>query len=151
MKILNKVVCSLLIAIPVIAYPTGNRQVEVVHAQSQSHAVNTQKATVTEPTAEKVEVQEQPIQTEPPKPSAEDEAKVFIYFKESSNNPNATNPGGCYGLGQDCNGLVKDKCGADYACQDAFFTAYMIRRYTTWSAAKSFWLSKCGTREGCWW
>ena len=79
------------------------------------------------------------------------EAKAFIYFKESSNNPTAQNAGGCYGLGQDCNGIVKDKCGASYECQDTFFTDYAFRRYGSWQAAKAFWLSNCGSRLGCWW
>jgi len=83
--------------------------------------------------------------------SPELEAKAFIYFKESSNNPTAQNAGGCYGLGQDCNGIVKDKCGASYECQDTFFTDYAFRRYGSWQAAKAFWLSNCGSRLGCWW
>ncbi|MBP9852707.1 MAG: resuscitation-promoting factor RpfB [Patescibacteria group bacterium] len=66
-------------------------------------------------------------------------AKDFIYSRESGNNPNATNPGGCYGIGQDCNGVVRSQCGADYACQDAYFTGYAERRYGGWEGAYSFW------------
>lgn len=66
-------------------------------------------------------------------------AKAFIYARESGNNPNATNPNGCYGLGQDCNGVVRNQCGADYACQDAYFTAYAMRRYGSWENALAFW------------
>jgi LysM repeat protein len=68
-------------------------------------------------------------------------AKAFIYAHESGNNPNATNAKGCYGLGQDCNGVVRAKCGADYACQDAYFTAYANSRYGGWGGALAFWQS----------
>lgn len=67
------------------------------------------------------------------------DAKAFIYSRESGNNPNATNPNGCYGLGQDCNGRVRALCGADYACQDEYFTSYMAGRYGTWENAVAFW------------
>jgi LysM repeat protein len=72
-------------------------------------------------------------------PVSGDSAKAFIYSRESGNNPNATNPHGCYGLGQDCNGRVQAQCGADYACQDAYFTNYAISRYGSWGAAQAFW------------
>lgn len=77
-----------------------------------------------------------PAASYPTDPNA---AKAFIYSRESGNNPNATNPGGCYGIGQDCNGVVRGQCGADYACQDAYFTAYATRRYGSWEAAQAFW------------
>jgi len=69
----------------------------------------------------------------------DDAAKAFIYSRESGNNPNATNPSGCYGLGQDCNGVVRSLCGADYACQDQYFTSYALRRYGSWAGAVAFW------------
>lgn len=65
--------------------------------------------------------------------------KSCIYQKESGNNPSATNPSGCYGLGQDCNGIVLGKCGTNYTCQDAYFTSYAISRYGSWAAAWAFW------------
>lgn len=68
-------------------------------------------------------------------------AKAFIYSHESGNNPNATNAGGCYGIGQDCNGVVRSQCGADYACQDQYFTNYAMRRYGSWENALAFWQS----------
>ncbi|MCA9327522.1 LysM peptidoglycan-binding domain-containing protein [Candidatus Saccharibacteria bacterium] len=74
-------------------------------------------------------------------PVSSNAAKAFIYARESGNNPNATNPNGCYGLGQDCNGRVRALCGADYACQDAYFTNYAMSRYGSWEAAYAFWLS----------
>ena len=74
-------------------------------------------------------------------PVSANAAKAYIYSRESGNNPNATNPSGCYGLGQDCNGVLRTQCGADYACQDAFFDAYAARRYGGWEGAYAFWLS----------
>lgn len=74
-------------------------------------------------------------------PVSANAAKAFIYAHESGNNPNATNPSGCYGLGQDCNGVLRTSCGADYACQDAYFDGYAIRRYGSWEGAYAFWLS----------
>lgn len=72
-------------------------------------------------------------------PVSDDAAKAFIYAHESGNNPNATNPNGCYGLGQDCNGRVRALCGADYACQDEYFTNYAMSRYGSWANAQAFW------------
>lgn len=72
-------------------------------------------------------------------PVSDDAAKAFIYAHESGNNPNATNPNGCYGLGQDCNGRVRALCGADYACQDQYFTNYAMGRYGSWANAEAFW------------
>lgn len=72
-------------------------------------------------------------------PVSANSAKAFIYNKESGNNPNATNPNGCYGIGQDCNGVLRAQCGADYACQDAYFDGYAQRRYGSWEAAYAFW------------
>ncbi len=67
-------------------------------------------------------------------------AKMFIYMHESGNNPAAVNSIGCRGLGQACPGS-KLPCGADYACQDTYFTNYMLQRYGSWEAAKAFWLA----------
>ena len=64
--------------------------------------------------------------------------KMCIYMKESGNNPLAVNSIGCRGIGQACPGS-KLPCGADYACQDAWFTNYAIQRYGSWDAAWTFW------------
>lgn len=64
--------------------------------------------------------------------------KACIYMKESGNNPAAVNSIGCRGIGQACPG-TKLPCGADYACQDAWFTNYAITRYGSWDAAWVFW------------
>jgi len=72
----------------------------------------------------------------------EDEAKAFIYSHESGNNPGAINPnGGACGLGQalPCS---KMPCSlSDYACQDQFFTNYMLQRYGSWNNARAFWIA----------
>lgn len=70
------------------------------------------------------------------------DAKSCIYNKESGNNPAATNSQGCFGIGQDCNGIVRNLCGVDYACQDAYFTNYMLGRYGSWDNAWAVWLSQ---------
>lgn len=73
---------------------------------------------------------------------AQSGAKAFIYEHESGNNPGAVNQSsGACGLGQalPCS---KMPCSlSDYACQDNFFTQYMLERYGTWENAVSFWLS----------
>ncbi len=69
-------------------------------------------------------------------------AKAFIYQHESGNNPGAINKAsGACGLGQalPCS---KMPCSlSDYACQDAFFTDYAVRRYGGWDGAYQFWLA----------
>ena len=69
-----------------------------------------------------------------------DQAKAFIYSHESGNRPNAINASsGACGLGQalPCS---KMPCSlSDYACQDNFFTQYMLQRYGSWQNAMSFW------------
>lgn len=65
--------------------------------------------------------------------------KDFIYMKESSCNPSAVNSIGCRGIGQACPGS-KLPCGADFACQDAWFSNYAIQRYGSWEAAYNWWL-----------
>jgi hypothetical protein len=155
--------------------PQLNNQVHVesVARTAKAASITADKQTVSAATPEKVAQAETPkitattvIAPEPLQPpvtqevaqpsitDAEAEAKAFIYHKESSNNPAAENYLGCYGLGQDCNGIVKKKCGADYTCQDAFFTDYMARRYGSWSKAKAFWLASVdinGKEVGNWW
>jgi cell division protein FtsB len=63
----------------------------------------------------------------------------FIYQHESGCNLNAVNSLGCRGIGQACPGS-KLPCGADYACQNAFFTNYTVSRYGSWYNAYQAWL-----------
>ena len=69
----------------------------------------------------------------------EDQAKAFIYQHESGNDPGAVNSIGCRGLGQACPGSKLPCSDADYACQDEWFTGYMLARYGSWSNAQIFW------------
>ena len=69
------------------------------------------------------------------------QAKAFIYQKESGNNPAAVNSIGCRGLGQACPGSKLPCSNTDYACQDAWFTNYALQRYGSWEAAYNFWVS----------
>lgn len=81
-------------------------------------------------------------------------AKAFIYCNESGNTPDKWNGSGCFGLGQDCNGIVFNQCGVSYSCQDEYFTGYMSRRYGSWEAAKAHWLARVpinGRDVGNWW
>lgn len=94
--------------------------------------------------------------------AATGDAKGLIYSHESGNIPSRVNSQGCYGLGQDCNNVLATACPAwqtDYACQDAFWTAYMVRRYSTWDRAWAFWncIGQCTsnygtiTKTATWW
>lgn len=84
-------------------------------------------------------------------------AKLQMYLKESGCRLDATNPGGCYGLGQDCNNVLASACPnwrTDFACQDTFWENYMSRRYGTWERALSHWLARVpinGRDVGNWW
>lgn len=64
----------------------------------------------------------------------------FIYMHESGCSLVSVNAGGCRGIGQACPGS-KLPCGADYTCQNAYFTNYANGRYGGWAGAYNFWLS----------
>jgi LysM repeat protein len=64
----------------------------------------------------------------------------FIYSHESGCRTTAMSPNGCYGIGQACPASKIAYCGADYACQNAFFTAY-AGKYGGWAGAYAFWTS----------
>lgn len=81
-----------------------------------------------------------PIQSVSVVPAGSGDAKSFIYEHESGNRTDAVNASsGACGLGQalPCS---KMPCSLqDYACQDNFFTNYMLARYGTWENARAFW------------
>lgn len=89
------------------------------------------------------------------------DAKMFIYTKESTNRTSAVNQLGCIGLGQACPFGAKPRLLAacpnwaiDYACQDAFWETYMKERYGSWERAKAHWLARVpidGQDVGNWW
>lgn len=64
----------------------------------------------------------------------------YIYAHESGCRTTATSPNGCYGIGQACPASKIASCGADYACQNAFFSSY-ANRYGGWAGAYDFWVS----------
>ena len=128
-------------------------QVQAAPINNSTSRVKTQAVQVATP--EKVATQtltEQQASVTSESPDPEQEAKAFIYQKESSNRTDAINQSsGACGIGQawPCSKLP---CTLqDYECQDRYFTGYMQSRYGSWSAAKAFWLSNCGSGLGCWW
>lgn len=97
----------------------------------------------------------QPPPSQPPPALPAGSAKMFIYNHESGNNPAARNGAGCRGLGQACPGSKLPCSDSDYACQDSWFTSYMVGRYSTWENARAIWISRatrCGN-DWCdgWW
>lgn len=95
-----------------------------------------------------VEVNSEPVIEQAPAPvvantsgCGDNDAAHYIYMHESTCNTSAVNAGGCYGIGQDCNGIVSATCGPDYACQNEYFTNYVNGRYGGWDGAYSFWLA----------
>lgn len=86
-------------------------------------------------------------------PLTDNEAKNFIYMKESTMRLDAVNSIGCIGIGQNCpdkNGhyWLKDACPdwqTNYECQDLAFTNYANVRYGGWQGSVEFW------RNNGWW
>jgi LysM repeat protein len=64
----------------------------------------------------------------------------YIYMHESGCRTTAMNASGCYGIGQACPGSKIAYCGADYACQNAWFTAY-AGKYGGWEGAYNHWIT----------
>lgn len=101
---------------------------------SQTNAVSNQPA-VSKPAV--------PIPTAPTITAAgcgDNQYANFIYMHESGCRTTAMSPNGCYGIGQACPASKLAYCGADYACQNAFFTAY-AGKYGGWAGAYAFWVS----------
>jgi len=79
---------------------------------------------------------------------------MFIYQHESGNSPTKWNQSGCVGLGQACpaSKLLDDCPQLDYACEDSWFTQYMIDKYGTWANAYAFWIrTDPRPYPGHWW
>lgn len=64
----------------------------------------------------------------------------YIYTHESGCRTTAMSPNGCYGIGQACPASKIAYCGADYVCQNAYFSAY-AGKYGGWAGAYAFWVS----------
>lgn len=127
------------------------RQEKIKQLEQEKQQLNSEKESLNQQLSKKREQMKlasavsisKPVAASPaPVRAISGSAKAFIYMKESGNNPNATNAQGCYGIGQDCNGIVKSKCGANYACQDAYFSSYANSRYGGWDGALAAWQSK---------
>jgi len=74
-----------------------------------------------------------------PKPALVDNYKAYIYQKESGNNPQAINASsGACGLAQALPCSKMPCTLQDYACQDNYFTSYMLSRYGSWANAYNF-------------
>lgn len=73
-------------------------------------------------------------------PVSSDYYKQWIYNEESGNDPSRWNSSGCLGVGQACpaSKLLAVCPTMDYACEDNFFTNYMVSRYGSWYAAYEF-------------
>jgi len=67
--------------------------------------------------------------------------KQYIYKHESGCRTTALNSIGCYGIGQSCPASKIAHCGADFACQDAWFSNYAQSRYGGWEKAYQFWVA----------
>lgn len=74
----------------------------------------------------------------------DDQYANFIYMKESGCRLTAQNSSGCLGIGQACPGskLLAVCPNLDYACQNTFFTNYVVARYGSWANAYAEWLAK---------
>jgi len=86
-------------------------------------------------------------------PSRDWPAAEFIFSKESTWRPTATNSKGCIGLGQNCPDKkgyywLTDACPnwqTDPVCQVKRFSHYATERYGSWWSAHAFWI------ENGWW
>jgi len=79
-------------------------------------------------------------------PASQQAAADYIISHESGWRVNATNAGGCAGLGQACPGSkLAAACPnwqTDPVCQMGFFNSYAVGRYGSWNAAYETWLSQ---------
>ncbi|HMS92486.1 MAG TPA: hypothetical protein PKC05_03255 [Candidatus Saccharibacteria bacterium] len=116
------------------------RQVDAQREQARLQAIEAQKQA--QAVQSTIVAQKAPVVAQNT-PVDSNSAKMFIYMKESGNNPQARNSAGCLGLGQACPGskLLAVCPTLDYACEDAFFTNYALSRYGSWEGALAFWQS----------
>lgn len=70
--------------------------------------------------------------------------KQYIYSHESGCDTGRWNTSGCVGIGQACpaSKLLAVCPNLDFACEDAFFTAYANAAYGGWAGAYQAWLQK---------
>jgi LysM repeat protein len=94
-----------------------------------------QKSTYTAPVTAAPAVQAAPVSG-----CGDNSYANYIYSHESGCRTTASSPNGCYGIGQACPASKIAYCGADYACQNAYFTSY-ANKYGGWAGAYDFWVS----------
>ena len=80
------------------------------------------------------------VQSSPVSGCGDNQYANYIYSHESGCRTTASSPNGCYGIGQACPASKIAYCGADYDCQNAFFTSY-AGKYGGWEGAYNFWTS----------
>ena len=100
--------------------PKASKEKVVKDASTKKKAKPVAPKAVTAPT---------PVVVTPP--ANDGSARGFIFSVESGNRLDATNPGGCYGLGQDCNDVLRFACPnwrTDRPCQERFWEASKTQR-----------------------
>lgn len=160
-------------AIFIVSKLTGEINGDVVNTGNTTHALEQPQITNVEapqpaPVVESINIPNPPqtpvvqetVQPSAPKyaPTTDNEAKNFIYQKESSMRLDAVNSLGCIGLGQSCPQGGKTPALAidcpdwqtNFACQDAFWNNYANTHcdfhtgisicYKGWQGAYNFWL-----------
>jgi len=120
------------------ATQAAKAQADAEAAQKAAEAATAAKQAATAQAQARVSTSPAPALT-----GSDAEYKLYIYQHESGNNPTRANSAGCLGLGQACPGskLLAVCPTLDYACEDAYFTNYAVRRYGSWAGAYAFWIS----------
>ena len=115
-------------------------------AKQKAIALEKQRAAQLAAQEVRLQVVTQPVYQAPASPTivsncGEGFYQHFIYSHESGCNTSQWT-GNCYGIGQDCNNIVYNLCGPSYACQNAYFTRYMLDRYGSWANAYAIGMSR---------
>ena len=120
------------------ATQAAKAQADAEAAQKAAEAATAAKQAATAQAQARVSTSPAPALT-----GSDAEYKLYIYQHESGNNPARANSAGCLGLGQACPGskLLAVCPTLDYACEDAYFTNYAVRRYGSWAGAYAFWIA----------
>ena len=129
---------------PNLIYPGDSLRIPDPSEQLADRALPSDAAlsSAVAPTASQSTSVSQPavVQSAPVPGCGDNQYANFIYSHESGCRTTAMSPNGCYGIGQACPASKLAYCGSDYACQNAFFTAYAAK-YGGWAGAYAFWNS----------
>lgn len=171
------VIAGLLAAVLIQLAPSPDQHLNETGQEKAAVAVRSEKANQATPQASEASAEQAPVQSQPEKvaeqpspkptvlndqqailqaagvPSTDWPAVEFIFHKESTWRPTATNQIGCIGLGQNCpdkngNLWLTDACPnwqTDPVCQVKRFSHYATERYGGWWFAHTFWI------ENGWW